>query len=213
MFSKLDDPAVSPEPGDTQPRCCCGRSLFMPFRHFRRIRFPPDQSVTAGSVINNIKLWTSGWWYNVPADFPAALAGTSSLCYSRWISWSHRCVTESPLWSHGCVGGYFWWGPSPGTHTRSGRASDMSTLSKVCDGPLMKLFNACITYLVNFEWGCHHIDKAVCPLLWRKTFFIFYITFLLVFPQTNLFQCLSCSYSTWITMVFRLIKFDKNLGP
>lgn len=71
LFCKLHNPW-------TLDHSCCGRSLFMPLRNVSRIRFPPDKSVTAGSVINNIKLWSSGWWYNVSTDFPAALAGTSS---------------------------------------------------------------------------------------------------------------------------------------
>lgn len=123
---------------------CWGWSLFVPLRNFSRIKFPPDKSVTVGSVINNIKLWTSGWWYNVPTDFPTALAGTSSLSAlpPSDIMISSLCDWVPSLISWVCCR-VFLMGPSLSTHTRSGRASGTRTWSK----DLWQPINEAVYYL------------------------------------------------------------------
>lgn len=121
-------PVGTPELRNTHPCLCCGWSLFVPVRHFSRVRFPPDRSVTEGSVINNIKLWTSGRWYNVPTDSPTALAGASSpsVLPPLEIMISSLCDWVPSLISWVCWR-VFLMGPSPGTHARSGRPSDTTT--------------------------------------------------------------------------------------
>lgn len=112
----------------------------MPLRKVSTIWSPPSNlSVAADSVINNIKLWLSGRWFKVPADFPARHS-FPRLCLSYWIPWSHRCVTESPSDLMGVLEGILV-SPSPSTHTKSANGIRYEgTQQKVFDP--MRLFNA-----------------------------------------------------------------------